>query len=325
MKRILQTLLVGSMLLIVGCSDPVSNGRSVTLIQEWFANANFAGELLGAQQFASKNGLSIIVQEGSYDIDPIKLVLAGQADFGVAGADKVLAANDKGADLVIVGVINQESPTCFLTLKKSGITTPQAFKGHKVGVLTGTATEYVYRLMMKRSGLDPSEYEEVEAPFDLNTFLLGVYDVRPAFIYDEPVSLDLQHVDYNLIDPRDHGISLLGTVYFTKRSTLEADPDLVKDFVYSVAEGWERVMEKPSDGIEALVAFAPKVDRSRELASLNKGLELFGGAGGQVLLADDAHIQGTAEALIELGVIKENFDIHIFRLDFAKSYHAQSH
>lgn len=58
---------------------------------------------------------------------------------------------------------------------------------------------------MKRSGLDPSEYEEVELA-RLKHLLLGVYDVRPAFIYDEPVSLDLQHVDYNLIDPRDHGI-----------------------------------------------------------------------------------------------------------------------
>lgn len=58
------------------------------------------------------------MQEGSYDIDPIKLVLAGQADFGVVGADKVLAANDKGADLVIVGVIDQECANLLSDLEE---------------------------------------------------------------------------------------------------------------------------------------------------------------------------------------------------------------
>lgn len=305
---------------IGGAGAPEKGEYKATLVQEWFANANFAGELVAMERTAPARGLALTVQEGSYEIDPIKLVLSGQAQFGVAGADKVLAANDKGAGLVIIGVINQDSPTCFLTLASSGITTPAEFKGRKVGVLTGTATEYVYRKMMVRAGVAPSTYTEVEAPFDLNTFVMGVYDVRPAFIYDEPISLEMQGIAFNLIDPVEYGVQMMGPVYFTTRKTMQNQPGMVEAFVHAVAEGWETVLADPDLGIEALMRYAPKADAVRERKSLARGLDLFHGHDDQVLMADDAHIDGTGGALLELGIIKA-FDRNALDLRFVRSYH----
>ena len=106
----------------------------------------------------------------------------------------------------------------MLTCRKdSGVATPADFKGKKVGVLTGTSTEYVYRMLLSKLGIPKSSFTEIEAPFDLATFLAGEYDVRPAFIYDEPVSLDLKQVQYSIIQPEKFGVVFLGTVYFTTK------------------------------------------------------------------------------------------------------------
>ena len=61
-----------------------------------------------------KHKLEIEIEPGSDNIDPVKMVISGQNTFGDAGADKILAANERGADLVVIGVLNCNSPTCFI-------------------------------------------------------------------------------------------------------------------------------------------------------------------------------------------------------------------
>lgn len=211
---------------------------TVRLIQEWTANANYAGAEFAKHRFAEKNGLAIDIVEGSEQRDAVLEVVDGRADFGDASADKVLLANLKGADLVVIGTVSQYSPTCFITKRNSGITTPRDFVGKKVGVLTGTNTEKIYRVLLAKSGVLASQVSEVEAPFDIASFIQGQYDVRPAFIYDEPVTLKQKFVEYNIIDPLSYGVKFVGTVYFTRRATLNNREPVVQAFVNSVADGW---------------------------------------------------------------------------------------
>lgn len=299
-------LLVG---ILSACKDavgPKTNNTEPTKVsvrQEWFTNANFAGEIMAMNETAKKNGIELNVEAGSDNIDPIKLVIGGSNDFGVAGADKVLIANNTGADLVIIGVINYDSPTVFITKETSGIKTPKDFEGKTVGVLTGTATEYVYRTLLKTANVDTSKIKEVEAPFDLATFIAGKYDVRPAFVYDEPVSLDMQNIKYNVIKPSDYGVEFLGTVYFTTRRMINEKPEVVQAFVNSVKEGWELAIKDPEKAIKYLKAYDQSIDETRELASLKKGLPYFTGHNGKVLAADDAHWQKMANNLVDLKLI----------------------
>ena len=176
-------------------------------------------------------GLNLNVIAGSDQLDPIKLVLSGESEFGVVSADRIIQANEKGADLVVIGVVNYKSPTCFLSKIDKGINTIKDFEGKKIGVLTGTNTELIYKILVKKNGIDQSRLKEVEIPFELVTFIAGEYDVRPGFIYDEPISLEQQGVTFNILRPEDYGIKFLGTVYFCKRSLIENQPLMVKGFV----------------------------------------------------------------------------------------------
>ena len=116
----------------------------------WIPSASFSGEIAGMNKFAATHNLSLKCEAGGPGLNSIQLVQTGQNTFGTLAADEVLAANDKGADFVIVGVINYYSPGGFVSLPDRDIQTPKDFEGKKVGILPFGSTTLLYESMVKR-------------------------------------------------------------------------------------------------------------------------------------------------------------------------------
>ena len=330
----LKSNLVGLICLIVLFSSCWSDNNSktnnkqnkeltkVTLRQEWFPYAGYAGELVAAQETDSLNGINLVVEAGSDNIDPIKLVTGGTNDFGVVSADRILSANEKGADLVVIGVVNYKSPTCFLSKKEKNIKSVKDFEGKTVGILTGTNTEYIYKALVKKTAIDKSKIKEIEIPFDLATFIANQYDVRPAFIYDESISLDMKNIEYNILEPKDYGIHFLGTVYFTTRQMIVNKPEVVQAFVNSIIAGWKIALDKPENAVKYLKGFDSNIDEKRELAALVKGKSYFQGQDNKILFASIDEWTQMAITLKELGVIN-SFDItKSINYNFLENYYS---
>lgn len=310
MKKI-KSILIFCVITLFACNNDTQNREliKVSLRQEWFPNSNYAGALFAKNEFAKEHGLDLTIESGSEQIDPIKLVIQGHNTFGDASADKILIANEKGADLVVIGVVNYNSPTCFLAKEEMKIMTPKDFEGKTIGVLTGTNTEYVYRTLIKKQGLDIQKIKEVEAPFDLNSFVsANAYDVRPAFIYDEPVSLDIQKIKYTIIEPKNYGVRFLGTVYFTKRETVEKNPEIVQSFINAIADGWSAAIKYPERAIDFLKQFDNTIDINRELMSLRKGIDYYRGKNNKILWSDRSDWEEMLKSLQDLGLVK-NVDL----------------
>ena len=309
MKNSIIYSLVILTLLISGCkSNKKDNSTliSVTLRQEWFANASYFGEVMAINETDSINGLDIELIEGAEDIDPLKMVISGQNDFGVAGADRLFEANEKGADLVVIGVVNHINPTCFISLKEVPLNNPKDFEGRKVGVFTGNNTEIIYRLLMKKANVDISKIAEIEAPFDLNTFITKNYAVRPAYIFDETVSLDLQNIEYNILKPQDFGVTFVGNVYFTSKDMVENNPDTVRKFVKAITEGWEATYKDVNKAAKYLKQYSNGINIEREIKSFNNGKEYFRNADGRVLFSDFKNWEMMEKDLKDLGKIKSS-------------------
>ena len=307
-----------AVLLTSGCDRGKPTGSQtaqptvIKLRQEWFPNANYAGALFAAREFATNNGISISIQRGSDTIDAVKMVMAGTDQIGDAGADKVLDAIDKGANLVIIGVLNLHSPTCFMAPKRLHVLSPKDFEGKKVGVLPGTATEYVYRALMKKAGVNMQLVnEKKDAPFDPATFFAGDYDIRPAFIYDEPVTADLKNLEftnrfeYDIVEPKLFGVQFMGTVYFTTKRYATQNREAVQGFIDAAADGWRAALKYPDRAIQYLKDFEPTTDVRRETMSLEKARPYFEGKDGKVLAADLADWQEMTKILTELGVVHD--------------------
>lgn len=279
---------------------------AVELRQEWFPYSGFTGEVTAVKRFAKDQRLDLKVTPGSEEVDPIKLVLSGSSDFGVAGGDLLVSAVAKGAPLVAIGVVNYKSPSCFIVRANSGIKGPADFVGKRVGILPGTNTERVYQLMMKRAGVDRSKVKETPVPFELQTFVLGQYDVRPAFIYDETVSLEQQNVPYEVIDPTKFGVNFTGTVYFTRREVVERKRDVVQRLVNALARGWDFALKNPDPAIQDLVTTYPDLKADRERRSLELAKPYFSGEGGKPLFASAQTWAEMIKGLEEIGVIEPN-------------------
>jgi ABC-type nitrate/sulfonate/bicarbonate transport system substrate-binding protein len=213
-------------------------------------------------------------------------------------------ANEKGADLVAIGIADYISPTVFMSKKNKNILKPADFIGKKVGVQSGGATEFVYRALIKKLDLENKGINEVQIGFDMKPFVENQFDVRPGFIFDEVVYLDQNNIPYNLIEPKDYGIVYPGRVYFVKREFLKSNKDLLKVFIQETQKGWNYALNNPEEAIRQLQAFEPKINFQREFDGLKKAKAYFGGFEGKILNPDIEACNELVKILNQLKVMK---------------------
>jgi len=304
-SRLLVTTLIAAFLAVsFGCRTETDNDDSVILRREWLPNAEFAGDVWAAR-IARERGFQLQVKPGGELIDPIKEVRAGAAHFGVASADRVLRENEAGAGLVIVAAATYRSPVVFLTKPESGIMTAQGFVEHTIGIQAGTNTELVFDALLKVIGLTRKQMHVVESGWGTANFESNALDVLAAFDYDEPVQLAMKNVRINPpIEPRDYGVDLIGTVYFTRKQLIDKKPKLVQKFVSALVDGWHHALRNRPEAIAMVKTQFKDINEKKELRSLERGAVYFAGEGGHPLYASAARYQKMVATLIDLGKIR---------------------
>src|SRR5258706_16353205 len=109
----------------VGCSrrstaDPPSPdastlGTKVTLALNWVPEPEFGGFYAARESGAyRRQGFEVDIRGGGAGVPVIQMVATGRADFGTAGADEVITARARGADIVAVFATFQTSPQGIL-------------------------------------------------------------------------------------------------------------------------------------------------------------------------------------------------------------------
>ncbi len=322
MKKIFYLLL--AIAFCISCnnntSDKKSELKSTTLKLNWIYTGSFAPEALSAKEFSGKNNLNLSIEPGGQGKDPLKLV--GDNEFGAAAADEILRANDKGGDFVIIGVINYNSPACFISLKKENIKSPKDFEGKKIGILPFGSTGLIYKILLKKAGVDASKVKEITVYPDLKVFLSGTHQVQPAFIYDETVSLDLEGIEYNVVEPKDYGVVFKGPCYFTTYKTIKNNPELVQSFINTMASGMNDAILNPVKAATALKWLSQDINENRELKVWQKGLEYYRGYNNKPLTSDTASWKEMIAELKSFNEIKSEPDLNkILNFSFINQYY----
>jgi NitT/TauT family transport system substrate-binding protein len=310
-----------------GCNTPASEQQlgEASLRFAWIPSGSYAGEVSGANRFAEEHDLRLTCHAGGMGLNSITMVATGQNTFGTAAADEIIAAIDKGADLVIIGVINYYSPGCFLSLADKGISTPKDFEGRVVGLLPFGSTGLLYQALVRSNQVNESKVRTMVVSPDLKPFINGAYDVQPAFVYDETVTLDMQGINYTVIEPQDHGVSFRGQCYFCKKSTLSESPELVRSFVNTMIDGWGYALNNPDSTIADLKEFAPEIDAMREVRVLKKGQDYFKGMDDMLLWSEPSSWREMLDEMKRAGLIQQTLDPNSFlELRFVKEYYTGS-
>jgi len=268
-----------------------------------------------------QNNIQIQTLEWWEEISPILLVQAWKYDIGVVGASQFFSAVDNGADIVAIAAASHKDLTVFATKKDSWITNVEWFSGKIMGRLEWATTDIVYQVLKNK--LNITWIQEISAPWDLKTFILWEYDIKQAYINDEPLSLAKEWIETNIIDPNDYGVHFIGDIYFTRREFIQENPELIQNFINTIGEWREITLQDMTGAINAYKIQYPNVDYDKDLLWFTTAKEYYAWEGNKVLYVSEDKWQNMADELTNIGIIK-SFDVkkHIDN-SFVNNYHAQ--
>ena len=242
---------------------PAPDLTPVTVQLSWTHQAEFAGFYAAQEQgYFQEEGLKVTFQEGGPEVDFIKPVADGQAQFGIAQPADLILARAEGKPVRSIAVIFRRSPIVFISLQDSGILRPQDFVGRKIR--TAVTVDQTLRAMMAREGISQDQFERVYLPSDIGQFASGNIPIWGGFI--NVFVLEVQKAGYkiNIISPDDYGIHFYGDTLITTDSMIQKKPELVQRFVRATLMGWTYALENP----ELIGAYVKKYN-----PDANAGLE----------------------------------------------------
>jgi len=254
---------------VVTDDTPASSfDTDVSFRLKWILYSGWAGELLAdSEGFWEEEGLSVSMNPGGFELDPLRLVASGADEIGVAGADQILIARERGLPLVAFAVQYQLHPVGFVSHQDSGIEGVEDFAGKRVGVKFGTDAEPIYRALLALEGVPPNTVTEVPVKFDLSPFYTRQIDIYPGYVTSDLLLPEEQGVPVNTIRAIDYGVRVYGNVYFTTAEYLRENPETVRRFLRAVTKGWQTALQLPPERIaELAVRYNDSLDLKHETA-----------------------------------------------------------
>lgn len=194
--------------------------------------------------FAS-DGLKVSIEPSGGSQDSITRVAAGEAQMGFADSGTVLKAiASQHLPIMVVGVLLEQSPVATVTLKSSGITTPEQLKGKTVGDAPATSEHAFFPALLKSAGLGTSDASRVAlSPASIVPTLLAKR-VNAVNIYEQVFAKYANQV--NFIPWDKYGLIAYGTSIIVNDSFASAHPQAVSAFLKDTYKGLSYTLGHPT-------------------------------------------------------------------------------
>ena len=255
---ILLVLLTGG-----GFSPAAAAGETLNYRLKWLFNASVIGDIYAdAHGFFAAQGLDVEVKAGGPERDAIKELELGQAQFGVASADQVIRALDKGSPVVVLAQLFQTNPLHWIyRAAKPPITTLADLKGRTVGITYGGNDETIMRTMLAKAGIKESEVTLVSVRYDYTPFYKDQVEVWPCYLNSQGVMLEdklkAAGEAVKFINPADFGVRFVANSVVTSQEMIETYPETVAKFTRALLAGWEAAFDDANrhKALETLAEF----------------------------------------------------------------------
>lgn len=290
-RHLLSALLVTCLLVVAlaGCGQAEKSQatkarlRQATLILDFIPNAVHAGIYTALERgWYRKEGIDLRVVTPSATTETLKLIDAGQAQFGLADGSDVASLIAHGGDAQAVMALGQRPFGGLIALASEHLRSPAGLQGKTVGITGVPSDTAVLDTEVRHAGGDPARVRVVTVGFNGPAALLaGRIAAFTGFIPDEGVQLALSghHPITAFALYKYGGPSYPGLVAFTTRRLIASDPALVRGFVTATVRGYETTLHDPALGLRELLRANPTLPRTLTQASLEAYLPLFTGAG----------------------------------------------
>ena len=245
---------------------------------KWLFNASVIGDIYAADQgFFEKAQLNVHVKEGGPERNAIRELEMGHARFGVASADQVIRAVEKGSPVVVVAQLFQVNPLHWVyrsdSLRIDGI---GDLRGKIIGITYGGNDENIMLTLLAKAGLSEGTYTPYSVRYDLTPFYQKKADVWPCYLNSQGVILKQKLAKAGesvaFLNPADHGVRFVANSVVTSERTLRTDAAGVRAFAAALMAAWEASIDPANEkkALETLGKYDPNTAadiRAKQLAA----------------------------------------------------------
>ncbi|OGR37204.1 MAG: nitrate ABC transporter substrate-binding protein [Desulfobacula sp. RIFOXYB2_FULL_45_6] len=232
---------------------------------KWLFNTSVAGDIYAeAKGYFKDTGLKVNVREGSPEKNAINELELGHADFGVASADQVIRALDKGAKIIVLAQLFQVNPMQWIyRADQPEIKTLEDLKGRNIGITFGGNDETVMNTLFAKAGITKKDVKITGVRFDFTPFFKRDVEVWPVYFNSQGVilksKLEKEGEKVYFFNPADFGVNFVANSVITSEKAWKSRPEIVKNFMAALLKGWEAAMD-PANETDVLVA-VKKLDK----------------------------------------------------------------
>jgi putative hydroxymethylpyrimidine transport system substrate-binding protein len=253
-----------------------------TLILDFTPNAVHAGiyRALAAGYYRRENIDLQVVQPGA-TVEPLSLVSAGRAQFGLADGSDVANEIARGGRDEAIAAIVQQPLGGLIALSSERLRSPAQLQGRAVGITGVPSDRAVLDTEVRAAGGDPAKVHVVTVGFNgAQALLAGRVAAFTGFVPDDGVQLQVAgHPITPFWLDREGGPAYPGLVAFANRGLFANDPALIRDFLAATVRGYEDTLRDPARSLGDLLRLNPSLPRALTAASLQAYLPLFADGG----------------------------------------------
>ena len=235
---------------VMGCrSQDHSLAQPINYRLKWLANISSAGALYGkAFGRFEKAGLQVTVKPGGPELDAIKELEIGHAQFGVASADQIIRALAKGSPIVVLAQIFQQNPLQWIFRpSETPLHGAEDLRGKHIGITYGGNDETIMRALLTKYGIATDAVDFFSVRYDYTPFFQKQVQLWPVYRNAEGVfiqqKMDRAGETAGFFDPGAYGIRFVANSVITSRKMLEQHPRTVAKFVEALMESWRLAMD----------------------------------------------------------------------------------
>ncbi len=240
-------------------------------------------------------------------------LMADSEQFVIAGGDEVAQAAASGMDLVAVAQYYRQYPVVLIVPEPSPIKKMADLAGHSVG-LPGRFGESWFGLQagLSMAGLDEGDVKIEEVGYTLQAAITsGKVESVIGFSNNDLVSLKRAGVPVRAVPLSEQPLPLVSIVLVTRRSTIDANPELVRKVAASMVAGIEKTVSDPAVALAAARDHIPDLDAEMDHAQavLEATTTLWTDSDGNVNgLLDEPVWAKMADFMLSKGIIEKAVD-----------------
>jgi NitT/TauT family transport system substrate-binding protein len=227
----------------LACSRGEPAGGALSIALNWKPEPEFGG-LFEARRTGtfSRRGLVVDITGGP-GAPVVQMVASGQVAYGIAAADEVLMARDRGTDVVAVYATYQTSPQGIMVHASRGVgSLDQLFEGEPGTLAVEPGLSYV-KWFQKR--YDLSRWRIVPYTYSIAPFLSDPKLAQQVFVTSEPIAARRHGVEPKVFLIADSGFDPYAAVVIARGDRVRDRRDEVDGFVAALREGWRAYLDDP--------------------------------------------------------------------------------